>query len=365
MGLSEGVNPLAVWRERFRWLTPYYVVSGPLAFTMALAYDRLGVLGLAAFALPPAFMMVSARQYLAHTSRSVEEIRRANDDLETLFVFAGGLAAHAHDTEELRSYAEIRLSELLGVEARITADDAGGGIRCDGREGRRLARAPVRGGRGRAVAPPQGRAPPPARDRVRERAPRRRGAALEPRHDRRTLRSMEAKDYYTGGHTERVSHLRRTRGDSGTAGTSWRRSRSAPSSTTSARSGSRSDPQQARAADDDEWRVMKEHPVISDTILSEIDVHPFVRQIARSSHERLDGAGYPDGLAGDEIPKPARIVLVADAFDALTTDRPYRPGASPAAALEEIRPQPAPSSAPGRRAARGALPRGAGCAREP
>jgi HD-GYP domain-containing protein (c-di-GMP phosphodiesterase class II) len=61
------------------------------------------------------------------------------------------------------------------------------------------------------------------------------------------------------------------------------------------------------------------------------------RQIARSSHERLDGAGYPDGLAGDQIPEPARIVLVADAFDALTSDRPYRPAASAATALAEIR----------------------------
>lgn len=52
MGLSEALNPIAVWRERFRWLTPYYVASGPLAFVMAYAYDRLGVLGLAAFALP-------------------------------------------------------------------------------------------------------------------------------------------------------------------------------------------------------------------------------------------------------------------------------------------------------------------------
>ena len=53
MGLSEGVNPIAVWRERFRWLTLYYVASGPLAFVMAYAYGRLGILGLAAFALPP------------------------------------------------------------------------------------------------------------------------------------------------------------------------------------------------------------------------------------------------------------------------------------------------------------------------
>jgi HD-GYP domain-containing protein (c-di-GMP phosphodiesterase class II) len=61
-----------------------------------------------------------------------------------------------------------------------------------------------------------------------------------------------------------------------------------------------------------------------------------VRECARSSHERIDGRGYPDGLSGEEIPLPARIVLVADAFDAITSDRPYRKGRSIAAALAEI-----------------------------
>src|SRR5205807_1262738 len=61
-----------------------------------------------------------------------------------------------------------------------------------------------------------------------------------------------------------------------------------------------------------EWGEMKRHPVTSDYILSGIDMHPFVRQIVRSSHERVDGKGYPDGLAGEDIPLPARIVFVAD-----------------------------------------------------
>jgi HD-GYP domain-containing protein (c-di-GMP phosphodiesterase class II) len=88
--------------------------------------------------------------------------------------------------------------------------------------------------------------------------------------------------------------------------------------------------------DNDEWLVMKRHPVISEQILGDVNLSPIVAQIARSSHERMDGQGYPDGLAGDEIPLPARIVLVADAFDALTTDRPYRRARRPKAALEEI-----------------------------
>jgi HD-GYP domain-containing protein (c-di-GMP phosphodiesterase class II) len=88
--------------------------------------------------------------------------------------------------------------------------------------------------------------------------------------------------------------------------------------------------------DDDEWAVMRTHPVVSDFILAELELDPIVRQCARSSHERMDGRGYPDGLSGEDIPLPARIVFVADAFDAITSDRPYRRGRSTAAALAEI-----------------------------
>jgi diguanylate cyclase (GGDEF)-like protein len=86
-----------------------------------------------------------------------------------------------------------------------------------------------------------------------------------------------------------------------------------------------------------EWEEMRSQPVASDRMLSELELHPFVRQIARSTHERIDGKGYPDGLTGDEIPLPARIVLVADAFDALARDRPHRPARPVSEALEELR----------------------------
>jgi HD-GYP domain-containing protein (c-di-GMP phosphodiesterase class II) len=89
--------------------------------------------------------------------------------------------------------------------------------------------------------------------------------------------------------------------------------------------------------DDAEWEVMKRHPIVSDFILKDVDLHPFVRQAARWSHERVDGTGYPDGLPGHEIPIAARIVLVADAWDALTSDRPYRSRRTAGEALAEIR----------------------------
>jgi HD-GYP domain-containing protein (c-di-GMP phosphodiesterase class II) len=57
----------------------------------------------------------------------------------------------------------------------------------------------------------------------------------------------------------------------------------------------------------------------------------------RGAHERWDGSGYPDGLAGEEIPLGARIVFACDTYDAMTTDRPYRAGMPPAEAREELR----------------------------
>jgi HD-GYP domain-containing protein (c-di-GMP phosphodiesterase class II) len=88
--------------------------------------------------------------------------------------------------------------------------------------------------------------------------------------------------------------------------------------------------------DDEEWATMRTHPLVSDVILAELDLDPIVRECARSSHERIDGHGYPDGLGGEEVPLPARIVFVADALDAITTDRPYRRGRSVVDALAEI-----------------------------
>lgn len=73
---------------------------------------------------------------------------------------------------------------------------------------------------------------------------------------------------------------------------------------------------------------MRRHPVIGEEIVRGIDFLGSARQVVRSHHERWDGDGYPDGLAGEKIPLPARVFAVADTLDALTTDRPYRAAAS-------------------------------------
>ncbi len=88
--------------------------------------------------------------------------------------------------------------------------------------------------------------------------------------------------------------------------------------------------------DHDEIAHMREHPLVGEDILMHIEQMKGVRKIMRAHHERWDGKGYPDGLKGDLIPIHARIITVADTFDAITTDRPYRKAAGWKDAVEEI-----------------------------
>jgi hypothetical protein len=252
MSLEEGVSFARIWRERFSWAAPHYLVFGPLAYATALAHDRMGLLGLATFAVPPVLLSLSMRQYVDRTRASVDEVRRVNAELEA-------------------SNARVHRTYLATI------------------------------------------------------------AALS--------RSIEAKDDYSGEHVERVRllsvALARRLGytgddldaievgallhDVGKIGVPERiLNKPAPLS-------------------EREWQEMRRHPITSDYILSGIELHPFIRQIVRSSHERIDGTGYPDGLRADEIPLPARIVLVADAFDAIASDRPYRRARPIPEVIDELR----------------------------
>jgi putative two-component system response regulator len=91
-----------------------------------------------------------------------------------------------------------------------------------------------------------------------------------------------------------------------------------------------------RRLDADEYELMKQHPQIGESLCGTLRSLERVRPIVRHHHERWDGSGYPDGLAGDDIPLLAQIVGVVDVFDALTTDRPYRKALSTAAAYETL-----------------------------
>jgi two-component system cell cycle response regulator len=87
---------------------------------------------------------------------------------------------------------------------------------------------------------------------------------------------------------------------------------------------------------DDEMAIMKQHSAIGAEIVSHVPSLRLVAPGVRSHHERWDGSGYPDALIGDAIPVPSRIVAVADAYSAMTTDRPYRPAQTEKFAIEEL-----------------------------
>jgi putative nucleotidyltransferase with HDIG domain len=88
---------------------------------------------------------------------------------------------------------------------------------------------------------------------------------------------------------------------------------------------------------DDELALMRRHAIAGYVILRGSAEPAAVAALVRSSHERWDGTGYPDGLAGEGIPLGARIIAICDAYDAMTDERPYRGARSRAEALEELR----------------------------
>jgi diguanylate cyclase (GGDEF)-like protein len=89
--------------------------------------------------------------------------------------------------------------------------------------------------------------------------------------------------------------------------------------------------------DDDEWEFMRRHTLIGERILSAAPALTRASKLVRWSHERFDGKGYPDGLAGTDIPLGSRIIAVCDAYDAMVSDRPYRSAREPEEALAELR----------------------------
>jgi HD-GYP domain-containing protein (c-di-GMP phosphodiesterase class II) len=271
--------------------------------------------------------------------RDNEELRSSNSDLCDLLELAAGLAARTHDSTQVASYAGRALQRLTGARVEVTVGEgphenatpliaAGrvvGGLCVDGGDAGRWSRL-------REAIMPQVATALSAATLAEEvkKTHLETIAALS--------RSVDARDSYAGPHTERVSDIavglaKRL----GYAGADLDAIEVGALMHDIGKIGiPESILHKPGPLDDDEWIVMKRHPVISELIIEESDLSPIVTQIARSSHERMDGRGYPDGLAGDDIPLPARIVLVADAFDALTTDRPYRRARRPKAALEEI-----------------------------
>jgi HD-GYP domain-containing protein (c-di-GMP phosphodiesterase class II) len=91
------------------------------------------------------------------------------------------------------------------------------------------------------------------------------------------------------------------------------------------------------ALDPEEWEFMKRHTVFGERILAAAPALLPVARLVRSSHEHWDGSGYPDALAGEDIPLGSRIILVCDAYHAMITQRPYASAISHADAVKEVR----------------------------
>jgi hypothetical protein len=156
-----------------------------------------------------------------------------------------------------------------------------------------------------------------------------RGPVLDRERRRETLQQLsallEARDAYTHGHTRRVTrHSERIGREMGLSPEEVAKVRLAAAVHDV---GKVNTPREVLTKPgrltDEEFEIVKRHPVDGAEMVAEIE-DPVITAMVRHHHERLDGSGYPDGLVGDEIPLGARIIAVADTFDAMTSHRPYR-----------------------------------------
>jgi putative two-component system response regulator len=154
------------------------------------------------------------------------------------------------------------------------------------------------------------------------------------------VHALEAKDAYTSGHSTRVARYAvKTAVQLGYTGDRLEQIRLGGELHDIGKIGTREDIlNKPGPLTPTEFQQIMEHAALGERILAPFMAEsPSVLRIVRSHHERLDGAGFPDGLSGDSIPREARIVAVVDAFDAMTTNRAYRPSRTPPDAVGELR----------------------------
>jgi len=151
-------------------------------------------------------------------------------------------------------------------------------------------------------------------------------------------RSIEGKDPYTEGHCERLAEFSARLGE--------RVGLPAHQITALRRAGVIHDIGKVAVPDSvllkpgpltpEEWKIMQVHPVVGERICAPLKSFRLVLPIIRHHHEKLDGAGYPDGLKGEQIPLTARVLAIVDVYDALTSERPYKRALAPSEALETL-----------------------------
>jgi diguanylate cyclase (GGDEF)-like protein/putative nucleotidyltransferase with HDIG domain len=248
-----------VWKERFSWLLPHYVVFGLVGGAIALAYSAIGLYGLAVFVLPLLLMRKTMAAYLGHTEKSTKKLRKA---------------------------AETIRSQNVSLE-----------------QANRL---------------------------LKERST----AAMES-----LSATVDARDAYTAGHSRRVQQLALAIGRG--LGLSQAELDLLGHAALFHDIGKLAIPDaillKPASLTPDEWALMQRHADEGARIIDRLGFLNDAVPAIRHHHERFDGTGYPDGLAGEDIPLGARIIHVADALDSMLTTRIYRAARPADEALEELR----------------------------
>jgi putative two-component system response regulator len=141
------------------------------------------------------------------------------------------------------------------------------------------------------------------------------------------VRTVEARDHYTSGHSFRVRRYSLCLAETLGFDRTWKKQLSLAAKLHDIGKVGVPDVilNKPGLLNEEEFAVVRQHPVIGERILAPIIRNPNILATIRSHHERVDGSGYPDGLSGEAIPLHARVLTVADCFDAMTTARAYRP----------------------------------------
>jgi len=260
VGLSTHTSLVDVWREKFEWLLPHYLVFGLLGLALALGYEGIGYFGLLAFAAPPLMMRFSVKQYVDKTAQNVDELKKRNRELQQANRDVLGMADRLRETYDGT------------LEALVSALDA--------------------------------------RDRETK------------GHSIRVAKYMMEIAYHMGIQPGTEEWVDMQRGgllhDIGKIGVSD------------------SILHKPGPLTEEEWVDMRRHPKIGYDMIKDIGFLSGAAVIVMAHHERYDGKGYPKGLATEDIPIGSRIFVLADTFDAMTSDRPYRAAISVEASREEI-----------------------------
>lgn len=251
VGLSSKKHGWQAWSERFRWLAPYYLALGVLAYALLFGYTEAGPAGVLIAVVPALIVRIGQAQYVARTRSLVNRLEEVVADLKL------------RTREVSRLNEELLLS--LGKAVDMRDPDVMG-------HSQHVARYAVLIAQGLGLS--------------RERVHLVRRAALL--HDIGKLGIPESILFKPGRLTE------------------------------------------------SEYAVVQRHSVLGGEILSSSDPLRSLVTIVRHHHERWDGAGYPDGLAGRAIPLESRILAVADAVEAMASDRPYRAASDVTQIVDEI-----------------------------